>query len=161
MGCHSRENNHTPQDKIQRDVTHGRTIILHRIKFNRMSLTGRTIILHGIKFNLKSNIAKLKLDDEQSLPAAEILSEVFSDTPPSKGPPYRRTSAGPRAKSAARTRIQYQLFAAWGDGRIFSVKIPKSGTVDGLKKAIKKEKEHACEGVDADLIDLWKVQVSK
>ena len=89
------------------------------------------------------------------------MSDVFSDTflqndlhivvqvPP----------AHPNLPPEPQFNINCSVLA--GDGRIFSVKIPKSGTVDGLKKAIKKEKEHACEGVDADLIDLWKVQVSK
>jgi hypothetical protein len=42
-------------------------------------------------------------------------------------------------------------------GRVFPVRIAKSETVGGLKKAIKKEKEHASDGIDADLVDLWKV----
>jgi hypothetical protein len=42
-------------------------------------------------------------------------------------------------------------------GRVFPVRIAKSETVGGLKKAIKKEKEHALDGIDADLVDLWKV----
>jgi hypothetical protein len=39
-------------------------------------------------------------------------------------------------------------------GRVFSVKIAKTEKVDGLKKAIKKEKNA---GYAADLLDLWKV----
>jgi Crinkler effector protein N-terminal domain len=42
-------------------------------------------------------------------------------------------------------------------GRVFPVRIAKSETVGGLKKAIKKEKKHALDGIDADLVDLWKV----
>ena len=44
-----------------------------------------------------------------------------------------------------------------GTERVFPVKVAKSETVGGLKKAIKKEKEHAFDGVDADCLDLWKV----
>ena len=45
-----------------------------------------------------------------------------------------------------------------GDG-VFSFKISKSGTVDGLKKAIKKEKEHAVHKVDTDHLNLWNVSI--
>jgi len=44
--------------------------------------------------------------------------------------------------------------------RPFSVKIGKSETVDGLKKAIKKEKKHALVGIDADTLNIWKVSAS-
>jgi hypothetical protein len=41
--------------------------------------------------------------------------------------------------------------------RVFSVEIAKTKMVDSLKKAIKNEKKHAFDGIDADLFDLWKV----
>ena len=41
--------------------------------------------------------------------------------------------------------------------RVFPVRIAKSETVGALKKAVKKEKEHAFDGVDADCLDLWMV----
>jgi len=40
---------------------------------------------------------------------------------------------------------------------VFTVEIPKTKTVSILKKAIKEEKKHALEGVDADTLVLWKV----
>ena len=43
---------------------------------------------------------------------------------------------------------------------VFPVKIPKSGSVDGLKKAIKKAMEPEFDHVAAVRMDLWKVQVS-
>jgi hypothetical protein len=42
--------------------------------------------------------------------------------------------------------------------RVFSVKIAKSETVGGLKKAIKKEKEPEFDDYAADRLDLWKVR---
>ena len=42
--------------------------------------------------------------------------------------------------------------------RVFSVKIAKSDTVGGLKKAIKKEKEPEFDDYAADRLDLWKVR---
>lgn len=44
--------------------------------------------------------------------------------------------------------------------RVFPVEIAKTKTVGGLKKAIKDEKKHAFDGIDADLVDLWKVRNS-
>jgi len=44
--------------------------------------------------------------------------------------------------------------SAW---RIFPVRIPKSETVGGLKKAVKKEKEPEFDDYVADRLDLWKV----
>jgi hypothetical protein len=41
--------------------------------------------------------------------------------------------------------------------RLFTVKISSSENVSILKKAIKEEKKHALEGVDADTLVLWKV----
>ena len=41
--------------------------------------------------------------------------------------------------------------------RVFSVKIASSETVSYLRKAIKDEKNHTFTGIDADLLDLWKV----
>lgn len=41
--------------------------------------------------------------------------------------------------------------------RIFPVKIAKNETVGTLKKAIKAEKKHAFEHIDADSLDLWQV----
>ncbi len=38
--------------------------------------------------------------------------------------------------------------------RVFSVKIAKTEKVDAVKKAIKGEKKHAFDGIDADLLDL-------
>ncbi|KIM72350.1 hypothetical protein PILCRDRAFT_93498 [Piloderma croceum F 1598] len=43
--------------------------------------------------------------------------------------------------------------------RVFPVEIAKTKTVGGLKKAIKGEKMHAFDGIDADLLDLWKVEI--
>jgi hypothetical protein len=40
---------------------------------------------------------------------------------------------------------------------IFSVEIAVSKTVSTLKKAIKDEKKHTFDGIDPDLLDLWKV----
>jgi hypothetical protein len=42
--------------------------------------------------------------------------------------------------------------------RVFSVEIAKTKTVDGLKKAIKKEKEPEFDDYAADRLDLWKVR---
>jgi hypothetical protein len=42
--------------------------------------------------------------------------------------------------------------------RVIPVEIAKTKTVGGLKKAIKGEKMHAFDGIDADLLDLWKVR---
>jgi hypothetical protein len=42
----------------------------------------------------------------------------------------------------------------------FSVEIEMNKTVDALKKRIKKEKEHALAGIDADTLDIWKVSLS-
>ena len=39
----------------------------------------------------------------------------------------------------------------------FTIDIPRSKTVDHLKKAIKKEKENALNRVDADQLEIWKV----
>jgi hypothetical protein len=44
--------------------------------------------------------------------------------------------------------------SAW---RVFPVRIAKSETVGGLKKAIKKEKEPEFDDYAADRLDLWKV----
>jgi len=44
--------------------------------------------------------------------------------------------------------------------RPFSVKIGKSETVDGLKKVIKKEKEHSLVGIDANTLNIWEVSTS-
>jgi hypothetical protein len=41
--------------------------------------------------------------------------------------------------------------------RVFSVEIVISKTVSALKKLIKDEKKHTFDGIDADLLDLWKV----
>jgi len=41
--------------------------------------------------------------------------------------------------------------------RVFSVEIAKTKTVDALKDAIKEKKKHTFDGIDADLLDLWKV----
>ena len=41
--------------------------------------------------------------------------------------------------------------------RIFSVEVPSSKTVSHLKDAIKDKKKHTFTGIDADLLDLWKV----
>ena len=43
--------------------------------------------------------------------------------------------------------------------RIFPVEIAATKTVGALKKAIKHEKRHAFEHVDADTLDLWKVAI--
>jgi hypothetical protein len=40
---------------------------------------------------------------------------------------------------------------------VFSVEIPSSKAVSYLKKAIKEDEKHAFNGIDADLLDLWKV----
>jgi hypothetical protein len=41
--------------------------------------------------------------------------------------------------------------------RIFPVEVPSSKTVGHLKEAIKDKKKHTFSGIDADLLDLWKV----
>jgi hypothetical protein len=41
--------------------------------------------------------------------------------------------------------------------RVFSLKIAKLEMVDALKKVIKNEKKHAFDGIDADLLNLWKM----
>jgi len=41
--------------------------------------------------------------------------------------------------------------------RVFSVKIASLETVSYLRKAIKDKKQHTFTGIDADLLDLWKV----
>jgi hypothetical protein len=46
-----------------------------------------------------------------------------------------------------------------GGNTSFSVKISSDETVDDLKKAIKKEKEHDFAGFDADRLTLFKVDV--
>ncbi|KAF8228979.1 hypothetical protein L208DRAFT_1402812, partial [Tricholoma matsutake] len=40
----------------------------------------------------------------------------------------------------------------------FPVLIEKGETVDDLKKAIKKELEHALVGIDTNRLDIWKLQ---
>jgi hypothetical protein len=45
-------------------------------------------------------------------------------------------------------------------GRVFPVRIAKSETVGGLKKAIKDEKEPEFDDYAADRLDLWKVRNS-
>ncbi len=45
-------------------------------------------------------------------------------------------------------------------GRAFSVQVSPKATVDQLKEAIKKKKEHDLSHIDADRLDLWKVSAS-
>jgi hypothetical protein len=42
--------------------------------------------------------------------------------------------------------------------RIFPVKISESKSVGALKKAIKGEKQHRFQSIDADALDLWQVR---
>ena len=94
--------------------------------------------------------------------SAENLSAVFSD-PLNQQHLHIVVRVPPKALSpSCEPKIRSQLFQlAWGWwAELFSVKIPKSGTVDSLKKAIKKEKERCIPlEVDADRLDLWKVSI--
>ena len=46
------------------------------------------------------------------------------------------------------------------DANAFTIDIPRSKTVDHLKKAIKKEKEPILNHVAADQLEIWKVNNS-
>ena len=46
----------------------------------------------------------------------------------------------------------------WVDGSVFTVKIAREENVSALKKAIKEEKPHTFQHVEADTLDIWKVR---
>ena len=60
------------------------------------------------------------------------------------------------------TRPSFQLNCiVLGDDhhRVFQVEISTTKTVAALKKAIKEEKKHAFQHVDADILNLWKISI--
>ena len=99
--------------------------------------------------------------ESSELDPTDFLSEVFSKPLERKNIHIVVTVPPAEPNLPSEPEFDLNCSVLEGDGRVFSVKIQKSGTVDGLKKAIKEEKKHAFHKVDADLIDLWKVQVSK
>jgi Crinkler effector protein N-terminal domain len=87
----------------------------------------------------------------------DILSAVFSDPLNQQHLHIVVRVPLPEPNLPREPEFDLNCLVLEGDGRVFSVKIPKSGSVDGLKKAIKKEKENAFREVDADSLDLWMV----
>ena len=88
-----------------------------------------------------------------------ILSEVFSKPLVQKDLHIVVQVPDPEPNLPPEPQFNINCSLHGGDGRIFSVKIPKSGTVDGLKKAIKKEKEPEFDDYAADRLDLWMVSI--
>jgi Crinkler effector protein N-terminal domain len=109
-------------------------------------------ILVDNSFN--DTISQLKFEDGQPLSPMAKLSKVFADAPEEGHLHIAVRVPSPEPE------FDLNCSVLKGDS-VFSVKIPKSGSVDGLKKAIKKEKEPEFDHVAADRIEIWKVQVSK
>jgi len=68
------------------------------------------------------------------------------------------TTPQPRTIFVMSTVLELNCWILGDDPRrICPVKIAKSETVGYLRKTIKDEKKHTFTGIDADLLDLWKV----
>ena len=108
--------------------------------------------------NLKSTIEKLKLDEDEAklLPPADTLSEVFSE-PLVQKQLHIVVRVPPQPDSPFEPEFDINCSVLNGDGRVFSVKIAQSASVDALKKAIKKAMEPEFDHVAAIRMDLWKV----
>jgi hypothetical protein len=105
------------------------------------------------------NVAKLNLQPGGCLEPLDKLSDIFNGSLIEKHLHIVVEVPSP-ANPPSEPEFDLNCPLLGGDGRAFSVKMPKSGIVDGLKDAIKKKMEHACEGVDAVRLDLWKVSDS-
>ena len=104
--------------------------------------------------------AKLDLQPDGSLEPLDKLSDVFNDSLCEKHLHIVLRVPSP-ANLPSEPEFDLNCSVLGGDGRVFSVKMPKSGTVDGLKDAIKKKMEPEFDHVAVVRMDLWKVQVSK
>jgi len=90
------------------------------------------------------------------------LSRIFSDEPEDEYLHIVVQVPEPEPNRPPEPQFDLNCSVLGGDdGRVFSVKIAKSATVDGLKKAIRKEKEPEFDYAAADRLNLWMVQVSE
>ncbi|KIM79435.1 hypothetical protein PILCRDRAFT_74257 [Piloderma croceum F 1598] len=104
--------------------------------------------------NLNENLSKLNFVDEDLLLPVKRLSGVFSDQPEDE-----HLHIIVRVLPAeSQPQLNLNCLVLDDDtSRIFLIEIAERKTVGALRKAIKDEKEHAFQHVDADALLLWKI----
>jgi hypothetical protein len=102
------------------------------------------------------DVANLDLQPDESLEALAKLSEVFNDSLVERHLHIIVQVPSP-ANLPSEPEFDLNCSVLGGDGRLFSVKMPKSGSVDGLKDAIKKKMEPEFDHVAPCRMDLWKI----